>query len=106
MGQNVKASRQKSLGLLQPLNITTWNEENIAMDFIVCLPKTLKGYALIWVLIDKLTKSTYFLSSKATYTTDNWVELYMRKIVRQYGVSISIVSDRDPYFTSAFLCNL
>ena len=49
------------------------------MDFIVGLPKTLKGYTVIWVIVDRLTKSAHFLPGKATYTIDNWAQLYLKK---------------------------
>ena len=100
--QQVKAPRQKNAGLLQPLSIPEWKWENIAMDFIVGLPKTLKGYTVIWVVVDHLTKSAHFLPGKATYTVDNWAQLYVKEIVRLHGVPVSIVSDWDPRFTSAF----
>ena len=32
---------------MQPLSILEWKWENIAMDFIVGLPKMLKGYTMI-----------------------------------------------------------
>ena len=76
------------------------------MDFIVGLPKTLKGYTVILVVVDRLTKSAHFLPGKATYTVDNWAQLYVKEIVRLHGVPVSIVSDRDPRFTSAFWCGL
>ena len=72
------------------------------MDFIVGLPKTLKGYTVIWVVVDRLTKSAHFLSGKATYTVDNWAQLYVKEIVRLHRVPMSIVLDWDPRFTSAF----
>ena len=72
------------------------------MDFIVELPTTLKGYTVIWVIIDRLTKSTHFLLGKATYTVDNWAQLYMKAIVRLHGVLVSIMSDRDQRFMSGF----
>ena len=100
--QQVKAPRQKTAGLLQPLSIPEWKWENIAMDFIVGLPKTPKGYTVIWVVVDRLTKSAHFLPGKVTYTVDNWAQLYVKEIVRLHGVPVSIVSDRDPRFTSAF----
>ena len=72
------------------------------MDFIVGLPKTIKGYTVIWVVVDCLTKSTHFLPGKATYTVDNWAQLYVKEIVRLHGVPVSILSDWNPHFTSAF----
>ncbi|KAA0052251.1 hypothetical protein E5676_scaffold113G00550 [Cucumis melo var. makuwa] len=32
------------------------------------LPRTLKGYTVIWVVVDKLTKSAHFIPGKSTYT--------------------------------------
>ena len=40
-------------------------------------------------------------SGKATYTVDNWAQLYVKEIVRLHVVPASIVSDRDPRFISA-----
>ena len=100
--QQVKAPRQKTAGLLQPLSIPEWKWENIAMDFIVGLPKTHEAYIVIWVVVDMLTKSTHFLLGKATYTVDKWVQLYVKEIVRLRGVLVSIVSDRDSHFTVTF----
>ena len=100
--QQVKAPRQKLSGLLQPLDIPQWKWEDIAMDFISGFPKTSKGYIVIWVIIDRLTKSAHFIPGKATYTVDKWAKLYMEQIVRLHGIPVSIVSDRDARFTSHF----
>ena len=72
------------------------------MDFIIGLPMTLKGYTVIWVVVDRLTKSTHFVPRKSTYTASKWGQLYMTEIVRLHGVPVSIVSDRDARFTSKF----
>ncbi|KAA0055568.1 pol protein [Cucumis melo var. makuwa] len=34
----------------------------------VGLPKTLKSYTMIWVVVDRLTKSAHFIPGKSTYT--------------------------------------
>jgi hypothetical protein len=47
------------------------------MDFIVGLPCTQRGYDLIWVIVDRLTKVIHFLPVKTTYTSVKLVELYM-----------------------------
>ena len=47
-------------------------------------------------------KSAHFLSVRMTFTLERFFRLYIREIVRLHGVSVSIVSDRDPRFTSHF----
>ncbi|KAL0553629.1 hypothetical protein IC582_007529 [Cucumis melo] len=100
--QQVKAPRQKPTGLLQPLSIPKWKWENVSMDFITGLPRTLRGFIVIWVVVDRLTKSAHFVPGKSTYTASEWAQLYMSEIVRLHGVPVSIVSDRDARFTSKF----
>ena len=100
--EQVKASRQRPVGLLQPLSIPVWKWDDVAMDFITGLPRTVKGFTVIWVVVDRLTKSAHFIPGKATYTVEKWAELYLQEIVRLHGIPVSIVSDRDPRFTSTF----
>ncbi|KAA0046085.1 pol protein [Cucumis melo var. makuwa] len=100
--QQVKAPRQKPAGLLQPLSIPEWKWENVSMDFITGLPRTLSGFTVIWVVVDRLTKSAHFVPGKSTYTASKWAQLYMSEIVRLHGMPVSIVSNRDARFTSKF----
>ncbi|KAG8485940.1 hypothetical protein CXB51_019280 [Gossypium anomalum] len=66
------------------------------------LPLTLKKKDAIWVVIDKLTKSAHFIPIRMDYSLDKLAELYISEIVRLHGVPLSIISDRDPRFTSRF----
>ncbi|TYJ96196.1 pol protein [Cucumis melo var. makuwa] len=100
--QQMKAPRQKRAGLLQPLSVPGWKWESVLMDFITGLPRTLKGYTVIWIFVDRLTKSAHFIPGKSTYITSKWGQLYMTEIVRLHGVPVPIVSDRDAHFTSKF----
>ncbi|KAL0534283.1 hypothetical protein IC582_028572 [Cucumis melo] len=100
--QQVKAPRRKPAGLLQPLSVPKWKWEKVSMDFITGLPRTLRGFTVIWVVVDRLTKSAHFVPGKSTYTASKWAQLYMSEIVRLHGVPMSIVSDRDARFTSKF----
>ena len=101
--QQVKAEHQKPAGLLQPLAIPEWKWEQITMDFISGLPKTIKGHDSIWVIVDRLTKSAHFIPVKTTYTLDKLAETYVQEIVRLHGIPVSIVSNRETRFTSKFL---
>ena len=72
------------------------------MVFVMGFPRTLRGNNVIWVSIDWLTKFAYFLVMKVNFSMARSTFLYFKEIVRMHGVSISIVSDRDPRFTSRF----
>ncbi|GJR60220.1 putative reverse transcriptase domain-containing protein [Tanacetum coccineum] len=98
----VKAKHQKPSGLLQQPEIPVWKWERITMDFVSGLPRTLSGYDTIWVIVDRLTKSVYFLPMKKTDTMEKLMQLYLNEIVCRHGVPISIISDRDSHFTSRF----
>jgi hypothetical protein len=52
--------------------------------------------------VDRLTKSAHFLPGKSTYKTTQYADLFISEIVKLHGVPVSIVSDRDPIFTSRF----
>ena len=70
------------------------------MDFMIGLPKTHQGQAGVWVVVDRLTKSTHFLAIRTTDSILTLSKVYVREIVRLHGVPRSIVSNRDSRFTS------
>ena len=53
-------------------------------------------------MVDRLTKSSYFLPVRTDNSLDKLAELYTQEIVRLHGIPVSIISDRDPRFTSRF----
>ena len=72
------------------------------MDFVIGLPGTLGGKNVIWVIVDRLTKSAHFLAMKVNFSMDCLTSLYIKEIVRMHGVPVSVVFDRDPRFSSRF----
>ena len=72
------------------------------MDFVVGLPLTGRKHDSFWVVVDRLTKSAHFLPVRIDYSLDKLAKLYIKEIVRLHGIPISIISDRDPRFTSRF----
>ncbi|GKB94748.1 putative reverse transcriptase domain-containing protein [Tanacetum coccineum] len=96
----VKAEHQRPSGLLQQPKIPVSKLERIAMDFVTKLPRTGSGHDTIWVIVDRLTKSAYFLPMCEDYMMERLARLYLNEIVARHGVSISIISDRDSRFTS------
>ncbi|GJX02644.1 putative reverse transcriptase domain-containing protein [Tanacetum coccineum] len=99
----VKAECQKPSGLLVQPEIPMWKWERITMDFITKLFKTSSGHDTIWVIVDRLTKSAHFIPTRETNSMETLTRLYIKEIVSQHGVPISIILDRDSHFTSRFL---
>ncbi|WMV29753.1 hypothetical protein MTR67_023138 [Solanum verrucosum] len=59
--QQVKVEHQGPGGLTQDIDTPTWKWEEINMDFVVGLPRTCRQHDSIWVIVDRLTKSSHFL---------------------------------------------
>ena len=72
------------------------------MDFVVGLPVIGRNHDSVWVVVDRLTKSAHFLPMRTDYSLDKLAELHISEIVRLHGIPISIISYRDPRFTSRF----
>ncbi|GJS64287.1 putative reverse transcriptase domain-containing protein [Tanacetum coccineum] len=96
------AECQKPSGLLVQPEIPMWKWERITMDFITKLPKTSNRHDTIWVIVDRLTKSAHFIPTRETDSMETLTRLYIKEIVSQHGMPISIISDRDSHFTSRF----
>ncbi|KAH7434535.1 hypothetical protein KP509_06G022000 [Ceratopteris richardii] len=97
-----KFERLKVGGLLHPLEIPKGKWESISMDFISGLPRTQKGFDLVWVVVDRLTKLAQFIPVKTTYKTPELAKIFVNQLYRLYGLPVDIVSDRDARFTSHF----
>ncbi|GJY21249.1 putative reverse transcriptase domain-containing protein [Tanacetum coccineum] len=91
-----KSKHEQSEGPLVLLStrLIEWKWDNITMDFITKLPKTAAGYDSIWVIIDRLTKSAYFLPMKETDSTEKLMRLYMKEIVARHGIPTDGQSER------------
>ncbi|GJS40233.1 putative reverse transcriptase domain-containing protein [Tanacetum coccineum] len=98
----VKAECQNPSSLLIQPEIPTWKWEIITMVFVTKLPKTSSGHDIIWVIVDRLTKSAHFIPTRAIDSMETLTRLYIKEIVSRHGVPISIISDRDSHFTSRF----
>jgi Integrase zinc binding domain/Chromo (CHRromatin Organisation MOdifier) domain len=99
--QMTKPDLHSSLGLLHPLPIPSEAWCSIGLDFITGLPKS-EGYEVIMVVVDRLTKFSYFIPLKHPYSAITVAAAFFNNIYRNHGIPTSIVSDRDPIFTGKF----
>jgi hypothetical protein len=77
----VKAEHQRPASLLKPLDVPVWKWECISMDFIVGLPRSLKGHDSIWVIVDRLTMVAHFVPVKVDYRVEKLADMYIEHIL-------------------------
>ena len=104
--QQNRTQFHKEAGLLRPLPILTKCWESVSMDFMTHLPES-KGFDSIMVVVDRVSKMPHFVPSQCVPTRDTATaqevgRLYFDKVVKHHGMQKSIISDRDPKFTSYF----
>jgi hypothetical protein len=93
---------KRGLAYLSRCNSSWFCHKDISMDFIVGLPNTSQKHDSIWVIIDRVTKTTHFLPVHTTYSARKYAEVYLDQIVRLHGVPKTIISDRGAQFIARF----
>ncbi|KAG8503343.1 hypothetical protein CXB51_001305 [Gossypium anomalum] len=81
----VKVEHQLPSGLIQPVRIPLWKGERVTMDFVSGLPLTPSKKVLVWVIVDRLTKSAHFMPVYTDFSLHKLAKLYVSKIVRLHG---------------------
>ncbi|CAI7897450.1 unnamed protein product [Closterium sp. NIES-54] len=74
----------------------------VSLDFITGLPSTSRGHDSILVVIDKFSKMGHFIPTNATATAEATARLLFNRIITIHGIPATLISDRDPKFTSKF----
>jgi hypothetical protein len=100
--QKVKADYIKPRCLLQPLSIPDWKWDDISMDFIVGLPLTARKYNLIWVIVDRVTKSSHFIPMNTNYNIHKYAKIYIARVLCLHGVLKMTISDQGSQFVAHF----
>ena len=103
--QRDKVEQQQPRGLLEPLPIAECPWESITMDFIIGLPKS-EGYGSIIVVVDRFSKYATFITAATDCTTEETARLFLKNVVKYWGLPKYIISDRDPCFTGKFWTEL
>lgn len=99
--QKTKSSNFNKYGYLIPNPIPSRPYQSIAMDFIVNLPWS-NGFNAIFVVVDRLSKQGTFIPCTTGLTAQEFAELFVKHIICRFGLPDSIITDRDPRWTSDF----
>ncbi|KAL4383104.1 hypothetical protein GQ457_15G008210 [Hibiscus cannabinus] len=103
--QQDKVEAGKPMGLLQPLPIPERPWESISMDFIIGLPKV-DDFSSIMVVVDRFSKYATFIPASKVCPAEEAARLFLKHVVKYWGVPKKIVSDRDTRFTGRFWTEL
>jgi hypothetical protein len=72
------------------------------MDFIVGLSMTACKFDSIWVIVDRLSKSTHFIPVNTKYQIEKYAEIYIARVICLPRVLKTIISDRGLQFVARF----
>eukprot|EP01018_Ginkgo_biloba_P010316 Gb_18694 [translate_table: standard] len=99
---NISKPSNRKLGY-QPLLVPKRPWESISMDFLGGLPTTQQGHDYILVVVDRLRKMAVWITCTKIVSI---AKLFFTHVWTYFGLSSSIVSDRDGRFLSCFLTYL
>ena len=73
------------------------------MDLVTKLPKKARQHDIIWVIVDRLTKSAHFLAVRESYSMEKWAQIYIGEIIAWHGVPLKQIST-EPWRESLDSC--
>lgn len=100
--QRTKPTNQAPAGALQPLPTPEYRWQQVTMDLITNLPKTPRGHDAIITFTDRLSKMVHFAPTVTEVDAPGVARIFFDSVFRLHGLPTTIVSDRDPRFTSNF----
>ena len=103
--QQDKVEQRQPRSLLEPLPIAERPWDSVIMDFIIGLPK-LEDNDFIIVVVDRFSKYATFIAAPTDCTAEETARLFLKHVVKYWGLPKYIISDRDPRFTGKFWTEL
>ena len=87
--------------MLQPLPIPDGPWQSVSLDLVTDL-LVCCGFDSIMVFVDRFSRLCVLAACTKTITAPQLAQLFIDKVFVRFGMPTSIVSDRDPRFTSHF----
>ncbi|RVX07455.1 Transposon Ty3-I Gag-Pol polyprotein [Vitis vinifera] len=103
--QQDKVEQRQPRGLLEPLPVAERPWDSVTMDFIIGLPKSEDSGSII-VVVDRFSKYATFIAAPTDCTAEETARLFLKHVVKYWGLPKFIISDRDPRFTGKFWTEL
>jgi hypothetical protein len=96
----------RNLGLYTPLFIPSRPWESVSMDFVGGLPMYRKGHDYLYVVVDRFNKMCVLIPCKNQVIDEQTTQMLFENVSVHFGLSTSIVSDRDSRFMGKFWTSL
>ena len=77
----------------------------VSMDLMEPLLES-KGFNMIFAVVDRFTKKSFFLLMNSTITSKGLATLYRDRVFVEHGIPKKIISDRGSQFVSKFMTEL
>jgi len=68
--------------------------QDVSMNFVLGLPKTIMKNDSVFVVVDHFSKMTNFLSCSKTFDASKINQIYFDGMVKLHGLPKTVVSDR------------
>lgn len=99
--QKTKPDQRGPNGLLRPHSIPLLPFDVITLDLITSLPQS-NGYDSILVIVDKLTKFVRYIPTHSTLKQEGFAKLFLKHVVRDFGLPLEMIADRDARWAKSF----
>jgi hypothetical protein len=96
----------KNKGLYTPLPIPENSWESISLDYMFVLSSTKQENDCEFVVVDQFSKMAILTACKKNITVVDTANLFFERVWVHFGITQTIISDRDNIFLNTFWLSL